>query len=278
MLPFLPMTRPSAGEARLLDACARGGCPVCRCLADDSARHLGAILHEHVTDLEVRTALRASRGFCNWHAALLQGLPGAAFGSAILSADLLGRERARAQAGRGGPRRRLAGLVALREWLGGPARGGKSRPAAPRAGCFVCEALRASERRYLEAMVALVDDPRFAEAFDLADGLCVPHVGQLLEPDAPAGRGDARARLVALVCERWRRVETALARFIAKHEHRQRRPFTEEEGRAWRLALELLAGAPGVFGNALHEPPPARAPGGRRPRRPRVVGLGRGRA
>jgi hypothetical protein len=268
----------SAGEARLLGACARGGCPVCRCLADDSARHLGAVLHEHVTDLEVRSSLRASRGFCNWHAALLQGLPGAAFGSAILSADLMARERARAQSARGGRRRGLASLVALREWLGRPARGTRGRPAPVRASCFVCEALRAAERRYLEAMVALVDDPRFLDAFDLADGLCAPHLTQLVEQDGAAREDDAIARLVALTCERWRRVEAALGRFIAKHEYRQRRPFTEEEGRAWRLALELLSGAPGVFGNALHGPAPGQPAPARRPRRPGPAGLGRGRA
>lgn len=256
--------RRTRGEARLLDACAERGCPLCRCLGEDSARHLATLLHEHVTDLEVRGALRASRGLCNWHAAMLRELPGAPFGSAIISADLLARERARVEALGRAARSRGAGLSTLRRWLrreGPPA--GKARP---RRRCLVCEGVNASERRYLEALLALVDDPRFEDAFGQGDGLCVPHVTLLVE----VGRGAALERLVGLAAARWRQLEAALQRFIAKHDHRARAPATEEEGRAWRLALEMLAGAPGVFGHARHAPPaPDTAP--RRAPRPAVT-------
>lgn len=233
------------GEARLLEACAERGCPVCRCLGEDSARHLAMLLHEHVTDLEVRRALRASRGLCNWHAAMLRELPGAPFGSAILSADLLGRERARIEARRRAARARGAGLATLRRWL---RRGTPAATARPRRRCLVCDGVNAAERRYLDALPALVDHPRFEEAFAQGDGLCVPHVTLLVE----TGRGEALERLVALAIVRWRALEAALQRFVAKHDHRARAPATEEEGRAWRLALEMLAGAPGVFGHARH--------------------------
>jgi len=240
-------------EARLLDACGKRGCPVCRCLGEDSARHLATLLHEHVTDPEVRGVLRASRGLCNWHAAMLQELPGAPFGSAIISADLLARERVRAEAFGRAARGRGSRLATLRRWLAREASpAGKARP---RRRCLVCEGVQTSERRYLEALLALVDDPHFDDTFGQGDGVCVPHVTLLVEEEAGPARRAALERLVGLIAARWRRLEGALERFIAKHDHRARTPATEEEGRAWRLALEMLAGAPGVFGNARAAPP-----------------------
>ena len=255
------MGRPTRSEVRLLEACARPGCPVCRCLGEDSARHLATLLHEHVTDHEVRTALRASRGLCNWHAGMLQALPGAAFGAAIVAADLLGRERVRAAGLAAGAGGRASRLPALRRWLRRPA---NAAPPSRLRRCLVCDGVQAAERRHLEGLLALLDDPRFEDAFAQGDGICAPHLA-LLADQAPAGA--AVERLVELATARWRRLEAALERFIAKHDHRARTPATEEEGRAWRVALEMLAGAPGVFGNARSSPPAEPAPPARRGRK-----------
>jgi hypothetical protein len=247
------VSRRSRSEARILDACAARGCPVCRCLGEDSARHLSTILHEHVTDPEVRAALRASRGLCNWHAGMLQGVPDAAFGAAIISADLLARERLRAEALGRAVRSRGSRLTALRRWLRRPA---SARGTARRTRrCLVCDGVHAAERRYLDSLLALAADPRFEDAFIQGDGLCVPHLTLLVEQEPGAARVAALERLVALAGGRWRRLEAALERFIAKHDYRAKTPATEEEARAWRLALEMLAGAPGVFGNARPAPP-----------------------
>ncbi len=45
--------------------------------------------YERVNDSETRARLRASWGFCNWHAWLLRDTSDSAFGFAILSEDLL---------------------------------------------------------------------------------------------------------------------------------------------------------------------------------------------
>src|SRR5262249_62052270 len=79
----------SLGHARLVEALAKPGCPVCRSVRDDSLRHLGTVLYEHVTDPGIRAGLRASRGFCSWHAALLAELPDSAFGVSIIAGDIL---------------------------------------------------------------------------------------------------------------------------------------------------------------------------------------------
>lgn len=168
--------------------------------------------------------------------------------------------------GEGAPPGRRPRLIALHRWLG---RTGAAAGAARHARrCLVCDGIDSAEGRYLDALLALVDDPRFEDAFAQSDGLCVPHLTLLVD----RGSGtDAVERLVSLAGARWRRLEAALERFIAKHDYRARGPYTDEEGRAWRLALEMLAGAPGVFGNARSVSPASGAPAARAVRRKRVV-------
>jgi hypothetical protein len=131
--------------------------------------------------------------------------------------------------------------------------------------------VHAAERRYLDALLALAADPRFEDAFIQGDGLCVPHLTLLVEQEPGGARVAALERLVALAGGRWRRLEAALERFIAKHDYRAKTPATEEEARAWRLALEMLAGAPGVFGNARPAPPAGAPVPARTARRARVT-------
>lgn len=84
------MTRATSdAHARLVEACGQPGCPVCRCVADASRRYLQALVHEQVTDVETRRRLRRAGGFCAAHAGMLEVLPGAAFGAAVLHEDLL---------------------------------------------------------------------------------------------------------------------------------------------------------------------------------------------
>lgn len=77
------------GFFRLVEACDQPGCPVCRCLVVDARQYLGSLLYERVTDPDTRRRLHASWGFCSWHASLLREVSNPAFGSAILSEDLL---------------------------------------------------------------------------------------------------------------------------------------------------------------------------------------------
>ena len=55
--------------------------------------------------------------------------------------------------------------------------------------------------------------------------------------------------LVTRTRQAWARLGRDLAAFVGKHDHRNRQPFTEAEAAACARALELLAGARGVFGS-----------------------------
>lgn len=61
------MTGKFFGFFRLLDACAKSGCPACRLVEDDGRRYLDALVYEQVNDPDTRRCIRAAWGFCNWH-------------------------------------------------------------------------------------------------------------------------------------------------------------------------------------------------------------------
>ena len=236
------------GKWPIIDACAERGCPLCRCLLAESRRYLQALLHEGVTDVETRRRLRLAWGFCNWHTWMLADIAGSAFGAAIIYDDLITRLLRRT--GDPGHGARPTG------WLGS-LRGRRRRITLAdlwkrRTPCSACVDAAATETRHLDTLLAFVDDEALRAAYALSDGLCAPHLVQAVE------RGSESAdALVTRTRQAWARIGRDLGAFVGKHDHRHRQPFTEAEAAACARALEMLAGAPGVFG---HVRPSAAAP------------------
>jgi hypothetical protein len=142
--------------------------------------------------------------------------------------------------------RRPRWLSALRRRRRAPAIAG---PYAERAACPACVTAASAERRYLEALVRFIEDGDLLAAYTRSDGLCIPHL--LIAVDQ--GGGDARTpALVARTRETWRRLGGELGAFVAKHDYRNREPYTAAEAAASARAFDALAGAGGVFGNDLH--------------------------
>src|SRR5579863_1343245 len=52
----------------LLDACKKGGCPICALALEAVARYLDATIYERVNDPRTRDAVVRARGYCNDHA------------------------------------------------------------------------------------------------------------------------------------------------------------------------------------------------------------------
>ena len=230
---------------RFIDACGGPGCPVCRCLLADTRQYLDSFLYEQVNDPETRSRLRASWGFCNWHAWMLKEASDPAFGSAILYEDLV----------RGAIRRfeRLAGreVGATRRFIGW-LRALVGRRRLPllvelyrrRPQCPACGQAADSEERYIDAAVRWVDDPQFDRAYRKSEGLCVPHALHALEVDR--GRG-AAGLLLSRTLPKWTELRKDLEGFVSKHDYRNRESFTEGEGTAYVRAFEVLTGTPGLF-------------------------------
>jgi hypothetical protein len=250
------------GRARLVAACARPGCPLCAGLRELAARHLGAVVAEHVTDPLTRTRLTEAWGFCAAHAAALRELPDAALGAAIVYQGLV-EQACRWLDETAGGGERPAGRRGWRALVGRGRRTARA-PRPRRARCAVCVELAAAERSDLDALLEGLGHAEIDRAYAGSDGLCLPHLELAL------ARGGARpeaARLVALTREKLRALADDLRRFVDKHDHRVRPSFTEREARAWGLALQLVAGRAELFGSEMRdEDVSGRRPRVRRPR------------
>jgi len=77
------------GYFRLVEACEKPGCPLCRCVTSESHSYLDALLYEQVTDPDTRRAIRAAWGFCNWHTWMLLEIEHSLFGASIIYEDLV---------------------------------------------------------------------------------------------------------------------------------------------------------------------------------------------
>jgi Family of unknown function (DUF6062) len=247
----------SIGDTKLLDACQQSGCPVCRRVDEESRHHVDGLLHELANDLETRSALRRSWGFCNWHGWMTLAAPGARTGVAIMYADVLrsvsGRVRrtSRSAAGKasGNWRHRVAAVFLPDGSTTEPADGG-------RAACLVCQSVTRGESRYLRTLCLVGVDDAVTRAYDASDGLCLRHLQLAME------RGRIASSLVAHTLRKWDELAGLLDDFVKKHEYRNAIPFTEAEARACDRAVETLSGGRGVWANDLHgDAHPRRRPG-----------------
>ena len=242
------MTEKYIAYFRLVDACDGPGCPVCSYLEADSRRQLSILFDAHVTDVATRQRLRASWGLCNWHTWMVHDTRATATGVAIVSEDLL-RVCQQRMAARAGPRGRP--LARLLGWLRSPRGQASPRPvveyrARPR--CALCAQLRLTEAHCLDAVLRFVHDPDFDRAYRRSAGLCVPHLLGAVE----RGSGAGVATIVERTLAKWQTLRDNLERFVAKHEYRSAETISPEETRSHELALEILAGRRGLFGNHMH--------------------------
>jgi hypothetical protein len=241
------MSEKSVGYARLVQACRQPGCPICRCVRDESHGRLDALLYEHVTDPESRRTLRQAWGFCNWHTWMLLEVDAGRFGPSILYEDLL-RQACDSLA--------TVDVTArpsrFRAWLAGIGRRTpRSRIVerhAQRSACRLCADAAAAERHHLVTLVRFIDDADLHAAYVSADAVCVPHLVRAIELTSGS---PALARLIEHTREKWAKVRRDLQSFIEKHDYRNAAGYTEAEAASYTRAFEILAGARGLFGNDL---------------------------
>ena len=247
------LTEPSRHTVyfELLDACRRGGCPICTMTLDTVARYLDILIYENVSDPQTRDAVVAARGYCNDHSWQLRATSGAAFGTALMYRDVLqhvveeigrrsdGAHRGLFATGRdeGGLLKRLAGLKGSSE-----GNGKDWGISDPHVACPAGRVRERYERIYLGVLLDHLGAEEFTRALRSAGGLCLVHLDQ-----ASAATRHARAleRLWEVQRACLQALDEELSEFIRKHDYRFRKEgWQGREAEAPGRAVRLAAGEP----------------------------------
>lgn len=232
----------------LLDACAKGGCPICALALQAVARYLDATIYERVNDPQTRDAVVRARGYCNDHTWQLTEMR-AGFGVALMYRDVL-RHVAEELERSGAEGLDIFGETADGAGLLGrffAARSSAEMPersvADPHLACPACHERDRYELIVLGTLLDHLSEQRMAGALRAAGGLCLVHLARV-----PAATRDNAAvnRLLAIQRECMGELHRELSEFIRKHDYRFRDEGMGAEGNSWLRAIAMAAGQRGV--------------------------------
>jgi hypothetical protein len=213
----------------LLEALQAEGCAVCRLARGASDSYIHALIHEGVTDVKLREALRDARGLCYRHGWRLAHERGAVLGTAIIYRDVINTLVKALEANSNPPAR-----------LFGRGQPDLSRALAASATCPACVLERDAEQREVKVLLSYINDTSLEAAYKSAGGICLPHF-QLALSQASAS---AVRTLAGWQAEAWSRLRGELDELIRKHDYRFRsEPVTEDEASSWKRAVAAVVGA-----------------------------------
>lgn len=237
------------------------GCPLCYLRNQTAQRYLRRFLWENVNDVESRTHLVRSLGFCPLHAWQLQRTEEALYadglGTGIVYEDLATRAlegleeylRAAARSQSSPPRRQRweKWLRWLRERFAVPtATPTRSAPLPPgltaQERCRVCVILDQGEETYLIWLINGCLEPEFQEWYSASDGLCLPHLRQALVMADPGQL--AAARFLAQVSrDKLAQWTGRLREYLRKHSWQyHEETMLPEERSSWIRVVAFFAG------------------------------------
>lgn len=226
-----------------LDEFKASGCPICALVLKDSQSYLDHLFYESVLDVPTRRNLQDSFGFCNWHAWQIPNLPSIcspAVGFSIFASDLLGKfSRLGTALAEKLPKRRIWTLLfckASRQLVA----------QIKKRVCPACAHVGEFETFHLKDLLEFITEKNFQEAYRNSPGICIPHF-LVIAKEHSAHR--AFSILLNLQLEKTRSLRDRLEEFIRKQDHRFQQQITPDEAKSWRIAMECLAGKPGVFSN-----------------------------
>jgi hypothetical protein len=244
------MTNDPRTRDDLLEAMGKRACPLCVLVERIERKAVDLFLYDQVNDISRRDALRASRGLCLEHTAMLaEGR--SALGVAIVSRDVLRAMTAELENYRGERRETendspsqsstISATSAVKSFLSSALGKGSVQLAArvgPQAGCPMCDERPRVEAPLIGGLLRNFGDTAFAAAFEECGGLCRVHlVNTLRAADVATARALAARQAAA-----WRRLEAELDEFIRKHDYRFQGEVLNAERDVWRRALRLTSG------------------------------------
>lgn len=212
------------------------GCPVCQLVKRDVHQYLDSLLYEYVNKLDIRIAVRASRGFCSAHAWHMHEIRGRVVNISVLHHTALheiGKIVKRHPPGR-------LGLLARRRFVDS-----FLNDLDPEGPCLACETMLEAESSYIHIIAdSLKNEPGFLGQYREWRGICLPHVRQLLKILDPS----QYKPFMEVQAELWLKLQDELELFKQKNEVTYHGEPVGEEGDSWERASYYLTGLPELFG------------------------------
>jgi len=217
----------------LLEACAQTGCPVCRVGAHSVKRYLKSVFYEYVNDVDTRARLNKRLGVCEEHVQLLLGTRIAdTLGASIIYENivkiLLREFPSPSSSASPNPKesaRRISGFM---------------NTAKNNGTCPACRQRDAIITHTLQEMSAALGDEKLQAALQESDGLCFPHLSQLLER---LEKPEDAAFLVELTRSKLIARQSEMAEVIRKNDYRSgSEKITREEAIAWKKIMCMVSG------------------------------------
>jgi hypothetical protein len=229
----------------LLEELKQPGCPICSLFIKDSQSYLDTLLYENVLDVPTRLNLMESFGFCNRHAWQIPKLPAIcspAAGFAVFASDLLRKFNLVVGAITAESQKKSIWRSLLHK--GAP----RVFPQMKATVCPACSHVAEFEAFHLADLVNAITEAEFLKAYEASLGICLSHLFLMEEkysdhPNFPL--------LLKLQLGKSQSLRQTLEEFIRKQDRRLQQDITEDEARAWRVAMEFLTGKPGVFNNEV---------------------------
>lgn len=230
------------------------GCPICRCIAEHEERYLRFLLWENVNDIETRTRLMESLGFCRRHAQQMLQMEreelGMVLGNSIIYESLTALVRLKLQD--------ISSYVTERQteaswqdrlWGGWKREWGHMwQSLAPQKDCRVCELSCDAARHYGEVLLDMLGYETFQELYARSEGVCLPHLRIMLQAAQRQSLG--LGYLLRATEERLGRLERNLHELSRKYSAQYRHePVTEEERLAVERAIAFLTGSDLAYGS-----------------------------
>ncbi|HDH09504.1 MAG TPA: hypothetical protein ENF84_01050 [Chloroflexi bacterium] len=194
------------------------GCPICRLVRESEERWIWTLLYEFTGDPEIHSLLAHSLGLCAPHADLMRKV---VEGRRLMTPS--------------GVARLYETVVKALE---GELRQGRLRGNAKKPECPLCTYAKNTAERQAYFLAQLLSTREWRKEYEASDGLCWPHVRQVL---AQAPR-EVQGWLTQDFAGRLERLRRNLSELQRKQRYDVPEPVTPEEADSWREALWRLGG------------------------------------
>ncbi len=216
----------SFSQHDILNACTEPGCPICRIGAHSVKRYMKSIFNEFVNDHATRDNLLGTLGFCGEHVQLLLNTRIAdALGASIIYENIVKKLL------RDFPIQPKDNVHMASEF--------KSASDGT-VGCMACKQRNTVFERSLSELSKALSEEKMKTALRESDGLCFPHLAQILEHRHSQDDADF---ILTLTKNKLEARQAEMAELIRKNDYQFRdEGITQEEALAWKKSMCMITG------------------------------------